>query len=93
MSNGDQKPTINRRRKRDPRRDEMTRAMIACKEKLLEAEKLPDGPAKVTMQNAAIALLSKDTPKRPDRRKADAAAELAISDAETAELVRRLYTS
>ncbi len=92
MSMDDQKPTINRRRKRDPRRDEMTRAMIACKEKLLEAEKLPDGPAKVIMQNAAIALLSKDTPKRPDRRKTQAAEPMS-RDAELAELVRRLYST
>jgi hypothetical protein len=83
----------NRRRARDPRRDEMTRAMIACKEKLLEAEKLPDGPAKVIMQNAAIALLSKDTPKRPDRRKAKSPAGSAHSDSELAELARQLFMS
>ena len=71
----------------------MTRAMIACKEKLLEAEKLPDGPAKIVMQNAAIALLSKDTPKRPDRRKAKTASGSAHTDSELAELARQLFES
>jgi hypothetical protein len=83
----------NRRQGRDPRRDEMTRAMIACKEKLLEAEKLPDGPAKVAMQNAAIALLSKDSPKRPDRRKANSSTGSDHNDTELAELARRLLMS
>jgi hypothetical protein len=83
----------NRRRTRDPRRDEMTRAMISCKEKLLEAEKLPDGPAKVAMQNAAIALLSKDAPKRPDRRKASSPAGSTLNDSELAELARQLFMS
>jgi hypothetical protein len=83
----------NRRRNRDPRRDEMTRAMIACKEKLLEAEKLPEGPAKTAMQNAAIALLSKDSPKRPDRRKAKTASGSAHTDSELAELARQLFES
>mgnify|MGYP001552186089 CR=1 FL=1 len=81
------KPAANRRRRRDPRSDEMTRAMIACKEKLLEAEKLPDGPAKVSLQNAAIALLSKDSPKRPDRRRGKS------TDSELAALARELYMS
>jgi hypothetical protein len=83
----------NRRRARDPRSDEMTRAMIACKEKLLEAEKLPDGPAKVAMQNAAIALLSKDSPKRPDRRQTKAPSGSAHTDSELAELARQMFTS
>jgi hypothetical protein len=71
----------------------MTRAMISCKAKLLEAEKLPDGPAKVAMQNAAIALLSKDAPRRPDRRKAASPGGSTLNDTELAELARQLYTS
>jgi hypothetical protein len=90
-SPSDESPIQNRRRRRDPRRDDLTRAMIACKEKLLEAEKLPEGPAKIAMQNAAIALLSKDTPKRPDRRKSNPAAEAAARDSELAELARQLF--
>jgi hypothetical protein len=58
-----------RRQKRDPRKDDFNRAMLACKMKLEEAEKMPDGPAKLAAQAAAIELLSKDSPKKPDRRK------------------------
>ncbi|HWA10679.1 MAG TPA: hypothetical protein VG838_14645 [Opitutaceae bacterium] len=81
-----------RRRRRDPRRDEMTRAMIACKAKLEEAAKMPDGPAKEAAQAAAIALLSKDAPKRPDRRKEKAQdPEVAKGGAELNDLVKRLF--
>jgi hypothetical protein len=63
-------PTPNRRRSEDPRRDSMTRAMVSCKMKLVEAEKLPDGPKKTAAQNAAVTLLSKDSPASRERRKA-----------------------
>lgn len=60
---------IERRKGPDRRKEEFDRAMIACKKQLEEAEKLPDGPDKLAAQQAAIALLSKDSPKKPDRRK------------------------
>jgi hypothetical protein len=60
---------IERRRNPDRRKDEFDRAMVACKRQLEEAEKLPEGPDKLAAQLAAIELLSKDAPKKPDRRK------------------------
>lgn len=66
---------IERRRSPDRRKEEFDRAMIACKKQLEAAEKLPEGPDKVAAQLAAIALLSKDTPKKPDRRKGKKAPE------------------
>jgi hypothetical protein len=66
---------IERRKNPDRRKEDFDRAMIACKKQLEAAELLPEGPDKIAAQQAAIELLSKDAPKKPDRRKPKKAAE------------------